>query len=392
MIRAITIAVKDLIIAARDRNGFIMLLAMPFVALAILGFALGGLFRSDLPRIEPFEVGIVDFDAGAAGDLAALFEQALADPAAQGLMLPVRLGEDEARRRVLGGGLAGAVVFTEGCSERAALGQPVGLSVMVDPGRSLLPDVIRIATQTFSDQVFATGVALAASPRAGDSTLAAEIGRRIRALTPALTETVAQKGGQLSAFQYYSAAIAVMFLLFAGSAGVQSICAERRQMTFMRIQAGPGSAWAFAFGKSLGVFLVALAQFVILMVGMRWAFGISWGSSPLLCLGVAAGYAWAVSGLAIMVSALISEEKTALDLWNITTQVLAAFGGSMWPISFFPAALRKVAAALPNYWALRGLLGALTGENLHQLAPAIAALVGLGLLGLLLGSARLART
>lgn len=369
--KAITIALKDLLIAARDRNGLVMLLAMPFVTMAILGFSLGGLFKSDLPRVEPFEVGVVAEDTGG---VAALFEQALADPAAQGLLLPVRLSEAEARQRTLEGTLAGAVVFPEGCSERAASGKPLGLTVLVDPGRSLQPDVIRIAAQTFSDRVFAAGLG------AGAALIP----------VPVLAEEVARKGGQLSSFQYYAAAMAVMFLLFAGLAGVQSVGAERRQMTLMRVKASPGSAWSFATGKFLGVLFVGLVQFLILMVGMRVLFGVTWGS-PLLCLAVAAGYAIAIAGLAVLVAAIMPEEKNASTVWSIATQVLAAFGGSMWPLSFFPVALQKVAAVLPNYWALRGLLGVMTGQGPAQLIPAICALVGIGLAGLWLGSARLAK-
>jgi len=60
-VKAFVVAGKDLLVAARDTKALIMLLLMPFLLVAVLGFSLGSFMGAGpLPAVEPFDVGIVD--------------------------------------------------------------------------------------------------------------------------------------------------------------------------------------------------------------------------------------------------------------------------------------------------------------------------------------------
>lgn len=398
--KAFVVAGKDLLVAARDTKGLIMLLLMPFLLVAVLGLSLGSFMGAGpLPAVEPFDVGIVDQDGG---DLPRSFRSLLETPALGGLATPVELSEARARDLISRGELAGAVVFPEGYSAQVQAGASPVLSVLVDAGQSLSPRIIRVIAQEFSDGMFAaqmaTRVALrreptlpGTDPASNVAGIAAEAASRIAAMTGAPTEEMARRGATTTPFQYYAAAMSVMFLLFAGQSGLESITGERRQMTLLRILATPGAARGFAAGKFLGVLAVAFAQFLILLLGTRLAFGVDWGPSLLAVLAIGLGYASAVAGLAVMVSALVTSGKAATTWWLLATQAFSALGGSLWPLAFFPPILERVASFLPNYWALRAFLGAMAGDSLAQAAPSVLAMAGFGLAALAVGSARLAR-
>jgi ABC-2 type transport system permease protein len=293
-------------------------------------------------------------------------------------------------------------MFPEGYSAQVQAGAFPALPVLVDAGQSLGPRIIRVIAQEFSDGLFAVQVATRAAlgrdaaPPGADRAfnvegMAAAATSRIAAMTGAPAEEMARKGTTTTPFQYYAAAMSVMFLLFAGQSGLESITGERRQMTLLRILASPGAARGFAAGKFLGVLAVAFAQFLILLLGTRLAFGVDWGPSLLAVLAIGLGYASAVAGLAVMVSALVTSGKAATTWWLLATQAFSALGGSLWPLAFFPPIVERVALFLPNYWALRAFLGGMAGDSLAQAVPAVLAMAGFGLAALLVGSARLAR-
>ncbi len=399
-VKAFVVAGKDLLVAARDTKGLIMLLLMPFLLVAVLGFSLRGLVSAGpLPVVEPFDLGIVDHDGG---DLPRSFRSLLETAGLAGLARPVELSEAQARDLISRGDLAGAVVFPESYSAKVRAGACPVLPVLLDAGQGFGPRVVRIIAQEFSDGLFAVQVATRAAvsresglpgvdQASNMAVIAAEAGSRIAAMTGAPTEEMARGGAPTTSFQYYAAAMSVMFLLFAGQSGLESMTGERRQMTLVRILAAPGAARGFVAGKFLGVLAVAFTQFLILLTGTRLAFGVDWGPSLLAVLAIGLGYAAAIAGLAVMVSALVHNGKAATTWWVLATQAFSALGGSLWPLAFFPPILERLASFLPNYWALRALLGAMTGDGLAQAAPSALAMAGFGLAALLVASARLAR-
>lgn len=172
---------------------------------------------------------------------------------------------------------------------------------------------------------------------------------------PQAVEELSTSQPPLSAMEYYAAGMGVMFLLFAGQLGLQSISSERRQQTLHRLLATPTSSFTFIFGKFLGILLIAFAQFLILALGTSLLFNVDWGN-PLAALSVALAYSAAVSGMALAVSAWVPNENVAIGAWSISVQILSLLGGSMIPLMTFPDSMRTMAYFTPNYWALQGLL------------------------------------
>ena len=361
--KVLIIALKDLTIAGRDKKGLLLLLAMPLILIAILGSALSQSF-STTPKIEPFEVGIVDQDQG---PLAQTFIDVLNSAELKEIIIPVQMTEDEAKSRIQEGKLSAAIVIPPKFSQDVIDGSSTALEVLSDQTQSLRPLIVESICRSFINQIVASQTAIeqvmSASPnpptaRLDPKQITEAILTELDQNPPQAIEELSTSQPPLSAMEYYSAGMGVMFLLFAGQLGLQSISGERRRQTLHRLLATPTSSLTFVFGKFLGILLIAFTQFLILALGTSIFFKVDWGNS-LAVLSVALAYSAAISGMALAVSAWVPNERVAIGAWSISVQILSLLGGSMIPLMTFPDSLRTLAYFTPNYWALQGLLQAM---------------------------------
>ncbi|HBK86072.1 MAG TPA: hypothetical protein DDZ53_08610, partial [Firmicutes bacterium] len=142
----------DLRIAARDRSGLLLQLAMPLVLITVLGVAFGGAFASR-PVIPRFEVGVVDQDTG---QLAETLWQILQDSQLQELFLPTAMEADRARELIKEGELAGAIVIPANFTTDVFAGKPTSLQIWCDPGQELRPMIIQTVAQSYVDNLLVT--------------------------------------------------------------------------------------------------------------------------------------------------------------------------------------------------------------------------------------------
>jgi ABC-2 type transport system permease protein len=202
------------------------------------------------------------------------------------------------------------------------------------------------------------------------------------------TEAVAS-GKQVGSFLYFAIAMACMFLLLSGSLCLSSIASEERRQTLARMMASPTAKVQLLLGKALGQVCITILQFTILYLVTSLVFKADWGN-PLAVFLLALAYTFAIAGLAMVVAALVPNRGAAVGAWSICVQIMAALGGSMVPLSQFPAIMLKVAQFNPNYWGLRGFLD--IALDLPLPLVNISALAAIGFLGIALGTWRLARS
>ena len=363
------IGMKDLQQAARDGKGLLLLIVMPLVLIAILGSAFGGQF-TQTQGVMAFDVALVDEDGGAMGEAVRSF---LSSPEFADIFTVLETTEAEARQHVTEGNLAAAVIVPQYFSEKFMKGEPVQLEVFADQSRFISPMVVESVMQNFAESLGAGQLAVIQGMAAGTvpedelATLGEDVARELQALSPTIHEELSQPDTVITSFQYYTAAMAVMFMLFAGMSGLESIIKEQRNQTFQRLVASPLQRSQFVFGKFTGIVAISFAQFLVMMVGTRYIYGVSWGSRPWEAAIVALSFGIAVSGLSLMASALIREEKTLLSIWPIGIQISSLLGGSMVPLAAFPPTMQLIARITPNYWGLQALTQVMMGQTLDWL-------------------------
>lgn len=380
LMRWLTIAGTSVRIISRDRKAILTLLGMPLLFIAILGTALGPVFGDNTgdTEIPRFKVALADLDSGALGE--GFVEKALQVAEVQALIEVERVDDREsARVLVESGKVPAAIVLLP-----PAGGAPVGeagrmgrIELMVDPARSTLTGVVRAIVDTFAAEVAVS----VTEPKIASA--AASMPSKVK-----VTETTLTARPTPSALQYYSAGMAIMFLLFTAVSGSRTFHEERRIGTFARMLAAPTTKLSVVAGKFAGVVLLAAAQFIILMAGTRLFFGVRWGATlPTLALGLA--FVFAVSGISLCFAAFVKNERTADTVGSIAVQILSALGGSMLPVYLFPDLLRNIARVAPNIWALEGFLSLMSGGAFLDVLPAIGVLTFMGCIYLSVGAWRL---
>jgi len=372
--KLLTVALKDVKITVRDREALLILLAMPFIIIAILGLALGETF-SGSPRLSKYDVAVVDKDKG---ELAKLFiDKTLKSDDLSRLLKVTEMTEDEARKLVSMGDLAAGIIIPKGFSEKIKRGEGGKLEVIGDPGQKIRAAIVEGITRSFARRVSAVTIGvktplniLVESKAISPLELPATTGLLTKEARSAVTkpfirvqeETKAAERG-LSAIQYYSAGMAVMFILFSAMFGAVSLIDERHNMTLARLLTTPSRNSSILGGKLVGVFFIGILQFSALVLATRLMFGVQWGNSLPGLVVLVVSTVLASTGMSIFIAAAAKTTKAAAAMSQVLIQGMAALGGSMVPLQAFPDWLKNISQFTINYWAMNGFTQLMNGKS-----------------------------
>jgi len=372
--KLLTVALKDVKITVRDREALLILLAMPFIIIAILGLALGETF-SGSPRLSKYDVAVVDKDKG---EIAKLFiDKTLKSDDLSKLLKVTKKTEDEARKLVSMGDLAAGIIIPKGFSEKIKRGEGGKLEVIGDPGQKIRAAIVEGITRSFARRVSAVTIGvktplniLVESKAISPLELPATTGLLTKEARSAVTkpfirvqeETKAAERG-LSAIQYYSAGMAVMFILFSAMFGAVSLIDERHNMTLARLLTTPSRNSSILGGKLVGVFFIGILQFSALVLATRLMFGVQWGNSLPGLVVLVVSTVLASTGMSIFIAAAAKTTKAAAAMSQVLIQGMAALGGSMVPLQAFPDWLKNISQFTINYWAMNGFTQLMNGKS-----------------------------
>jgi ABC-2 type transport system permease protein len=190
--------------------------------------------------------------------------------------------------------------------------------------------------------------------------------------------------------QYYAAAMAVMFMVMTALSRGANILREHETGTLPRILVSPTSKSTVLAGHIAGSLLIVLAQFIILMLGTHFIYGVDWGGwLPAILLG--GTFSFAATGIGLALASLFKEPKAADSSIGLIGNIFAALSGSMLPIYAFSDSMKTVAKAVPNYWALQGFIDQMGGMGISHVMSPIAVLMVLGIVSGFVGTLRLGK-
>lgn len=401
MIKALTIAWKDLRSTARNVPALAMMLVAPLVLAGLLGFAFGG---GDSFEIAATKVALANEDARPAEDAPAgeaPGEEALplaGDTLARILtgadfddVLDVTEAEDAAaaRARVDDGDAAVAVVVPRGFT--AALygpgRAPTAVELYVDPTQEFgVAITTSVVTQALLDFNGARAAAVVAAATAGgpengggvaDDAAAAQaaaaraaaaayvrgggVGRQL-VLTERAPRTAAGDGQEGSTVGLILAGMMVFFAFFGASNVARTILTEDRDGTLPRMMTTPTPVATILAGKCLSVFLTVTAQLTLLLLAGRLLFGIRWGSLDVVVVLTVMSAAVA-SGLALLVMGVVRTAGQAGAIGAGVYLVLALLGGNFTGTATSAGTYATVQGLTPNGPLLRGWDAAMRGAG-----------------------------
>jgi ABC-2 type transport system permease protein len=353
-----------------DRSNLFFLVVLPLLIVFSLGVAIGG-------SVGDYKVGVVDPHPTELSRAVTARLEATAGA----------LRDDVARRTLDGGWVVepGAAEgdlttfqwFSSGTGDDTQL-RTIATSAIEEAGvRDRVVAVVADQTGAQPEQAAsAVDAAAAAAPT-----------------TSVTVEEVGEPGNEAASIRAVLAAGELtLFIFLASATGATYLLTTRLLGVTRRVRAAPVPIAQIVTGEAISRFVVAMLQAVIVFFGSMLLFGVDW-HDPLAVWLLCVAMSLVGTGVAMLLGTLGRTEQQVSAIGLMLSLVLAALGGSMQPLEFFPDALRRVAFITPHAWMNDALWKILVeGGGLGQVwvSLLVLTLAGLALLGL--ASAALARS
>ncbi len=331
----VAIVVANLRRLRNDRTSLFFLVIVPLLIVYALGAAIGGATQSTL-------IGVVDPQPTSATKEV---RTALAGAADVRLVQVSDAGalRDALARRELDGGYV--VTRRDGITTfgwMASATSPEGFHVAQVMAAAVTREGLRqravevVATGRGTDRVSAA----AALERANAEVTRTRV--RVTALQGAGDEpksvTAVLAGGQLT-----------LFIFLASLFGASNVLQARQFGVTRRMRAGPVTDGLIITGEAVSRFITAALQALIIVGGTVALFHVDWGS-PAAVAALSAGMALVGTGAAMLLGVVARTEQQIGGVAMGVGLVMAALGGSMQPLHYFPDAIRPFAFITPHAW------------------------------------------
>jgi ABC-2 type transport system permease protein len=371
---------------ARDRLALFFVVLLPVVIILVVGLTFAEAGSERLP------VGVLDQDGGPLG--AELQAELATSPALEPRGYD---GLDALRKAVRRGVVAAGVVVPAGYDQALrAEGADAQVTFVVDQTRSVPAAVRSAVAAAVSRQAAIVQAARFAEGTAGVSFDAALA--RARALSGEQEQVRVESttiGGRENAlpsgFNYTAPSNLVLFVFITSLAGAAALVEERRLGVTRRMLAAPTTVSTILFGETLGRFLVALLQGLIIFVVGWLVFGVDWGDPPaaLLLLTV---FALVGTGAGMLFGSVLRTAEQATSIGPPVGIALGMLGGCMWPLAIVPEPMRLAGHLFPHAWAMDAFIDLIAEDaGLAGIAGKLAVLAGFAAVLLALATWRLRR-
>lgn len=394
--RILAIAVKDVLITFRDKKALVIIIAMPLVLIAILGAAFGQVFKQDNDLGE-FKIAVVDHDGGT---IAKEIKDILGKKEIKKIITTEITNETNARRGIKDTKYVAALIIPQDLSRRVVSGENVQLEIIADPGKALKANIFKGIMERFASGVsgitIAVNTTLEQLPQVGVVSPDVLVPKVVEDIKEGIQKPVVQwkdittEGNKkLSSFQYYSAAMGVMFIMFSGMFGIKSILEERDNRTLMRMMSTTTSKFTIVIGKFMGILFTGFIQVLIMIISTSLIFGVHWGTSYLGIVLMSLTSVFAASGLSMFIASLAKTERSAEMMASIGIQVMSLIGGSMVPVHVFPEFMKKISNFTLNKWSIVGFNNLMLDKGVDTVIQPSLALLAFGAVLLIIGVWRL---
>jgi ABC-2 type transport system permease protein len=202
----------------------------------------------------------------------------------------------------------------------------------------------------------------------------------VAARLPKVTVRMIEPSGKRypKALQRFTPGASSQLLLFVFIISLMNSAAlieTRRLGIARRMLASPTTVRTVIFGEAVGRFALAAIQ-ALLIVFLSWLlFGVEWGNGPAVA-AVTVAFCLVASGFAMLLGSVLSTEQQALAVALLLGAGLAALGGSMVPLIFFPPIMLDIAHLTPHAWGNEALIALVkNGGGLASVLPQVGMLI-----------------
>ncbi|QNO14524.1 ABC transporter permease [Alkalicella caledoniensis] len=360
--KTLFIGLKDIILILRDRKTLFTLLGTPLILTFVLGTALSPLWGGNEQNLGLLLV----INSDAQGQFSKILVEEVYGSEEFSQRFEVEIIDDfkEGEKLVNSGNAIALVSIPEDFSADLIMGRHTKLEIIGDAGNTFLPPVIMNVTEMFVEEVTIKLVAINLSTQF----ISGDINEKIEEVVGLLdtrepyinlikdtsySNRIEDPASNTNPMGYYSAAMAVMYLLFNANLGGKRILQEREQGTLQRLRVSNINPFEFIMGKTLGIYFSSFIQLIVLINFTRIFYNVDWGGQGKV-LAFSAVVVLATSGIGMFIASLSDTASGADGLGSLIILCMSALGGSMFPLMGMPPLMQMLSKLTFNRWAIDG--------------------------------------
>lgn len=377
---------NDIKLFLKDWKACIILLAVPVVFISFFAWTLTP-YLNKSSFIEPFSIALVDNENTTQ---TRMLTKQLDD---MGIFREIlRLDESEARQKLADGSISSIIIIPPDFTESISIGKNKPVLVIGSKAMPLQSYIVKSLMQSAANQISAAQSAITTiyhyNEEAGvkgdelqkqfnDSTMQFFLEALSRKEVFSQLEETPQFN--LTPVEYFTAALLVVFMMFAGMPGMKMLVTERNMGITRRLAASPVRMWQIVLSKLVTSLLLVILQFGVIIALTSVIFNNYWGAPVKNILLLFGGLVLAISAWSVFVSSVATSPASADVIGNLGILLSAVIGGSIYPLSTMPEFVRDISRFTINRWAMDGFMVLFSGNDALSVANYSLVLAGMGL-------------
>ncbi|MDI9500212.1 MAG: ABC transporter permease [Acetivibrionales bacterium] len=378
---------NDIRLILRDWKACVLLLAAPLLFISFFTYALSPYLEKS-SFIEPFPIALVDKENTTQTRM--LIHQ-IEDIGIFSHVIV--MDEEDALRYLADKEVGGVIIIPEDFTNSVAIGENRPVTVVGNGAMPLQAYIVKNTAQSAANLVTAAQGAINTiwhyDNKAGlsDSELDARFNEAVMdymltalARTAVFESVEAENGSSVTPAEYFTAALIVVFMMFAGMPGMKMLVSERAGGITARLAATPVRMWKVVLSKLLVSIMLLVIQFGIIILMTSRLFNNYWGAPVRDVLILFGAIILAVSAWSVFTASISPTPASADIIGNLGILLMAVLGGSIYPLTSMPESIRRISVLTINRWAMEGFMVLFSGSSVtdtgtHAMVLALMALI-----------------
>jgi len=378
---------NDIRLILRDWKACVLLLAAPLLFISFFTYALSQYLEKS-SFIEPFPIALVDKENTTQTRM--LIHQ-IEDIGIFSHVIV--MDEEDALRYLADKEVGGVIIIPEDFTNSVAIGENRPVTVVGNGAMPLQAYIVKNTAQSAANLVTAAQGAINTiwhyDNKAGlsDSELDARFNEAVMdymltalARTAVFESVEAENGSSVTPAEYFTAALIVVFMMFAGMPGMKMLVSERAGGITARLAATPVRMWKVVLSKLLVSIMLLVIQFGIIILMTSRLFNNYWGAPVRDVLILFGAIILAVSAWSVFTASISPTPASADIIGNLGILLMAVLGGSIYPLTSMPESIRRISVLTINRWAMEGFMVLFSGSSVtdtgtHAMVLALMALI-----------------
>jgi len=396
-LRILIVIKNDIKLFFSDWKAIVLFFALPFAFVSLFIFSLSPLLEGN-KFIGSFNIAIVDNENTLESRM--LINQFLSQGVTDDILSEdsdnlvnfIKTGEDTALKMLEKGEAEGVIIIPENFVYSMSVGENKPFKVITCSSKPLIANFIKNYMQSYADLISASqnGIMTAyvyyAKAASSDEFYENKYPDAITKFSlKALSRNEAFESRKVSyipdvtKYEYFTAALLVVFIMFGGIMGIKFTAGEKQLGINTRLNISPLKDIELIAARFATVFILSLLQFLSIVIPGTLIFNIYLRGSLLYMLIMFIMTVFTVSACAVFI-AVASPTPVAADLaGSLGTLLMAAVGGSIYPLTALPDSIKYLSYLTVNRWAVHGFLEIFSGRLTPAFYVDIAVLAVMGL-------------